>query len=75
MKFIQTENDRSGRRVLVFSIRVGYAFHCPQCVPSCTSKFLLPRPNVYRIITVANGDASVVADAGAANATLASALG
>jgi len=32
-------------------------------------------PNVYRIITVANGDASVAADASAANATLASALG
>jgi len=32
-------------------------------------------PNVYRIITVANGDASVAADASAANATLASVLG
>jgi len=37
------------------------------------ANFLMP--NVYRIITVANGDASVAADASAANATLASVLG
>jgi len=33
------------------------------------------KPNVYRIITVANSNASVDADTSAANATLASALG
>ena len=36
------------------------------------ANFLMP--NVYRIITDASGDASVAADASAANATLVSAL-